>query len=110
MCIPPMHPKYKHLNWELKKLKGSDIEWLNLCGHQVTHFVGCIRSLNVDNSFCNHKNVKTTFDMKLIIFVSSTKERKTQVRWVVVVGQKTEKRTKTNKIFPNGSLMCSQAP
>jgi len=86
---PSDAPKIQKLELGVKKPRGSDIEWLNLCGHEVTHFVGCIGSLNVDNSSCNHKNVKTTFNMKLIIFVSSTKERKTQVRWVVVVGQKT---------------------
>ncbi len=46
---------------------------------------------NPNNSSCNHKNVKTTSNVGPIICVSSTKEGKTQVGWVVTIGQKKQK-------------------
>jgi hypothetical protein len=48
-------------------------------------FIGYIEKLNVDNSSCNYKSIGTTFDVRPTICVSFTKERKIQVRWVVVV-------------------------
>jgi len=63
------------------------MKWSNSCGDQATHFVSCIESLNVDNPYCNHKNAGTTFDVGLL-YVSFTKEGKTQVGWVIVVGRK----------------------
>jgi hypothetical protein len=72
---------------EVRKLGKSDIKWFNPYGDQATHFTSCT---NVKMFFCNCKNVGTTFDARLIICVSSTKEDKTQVGWAIDVGQKTQ--------------------
>jgi hypothetical protein len=37
----------------VKKIRGSDIMWSNLCGNQVTHFINCTENLNGKNSYCN---------------------------------------------------------
>jgi hypothetical protein len=71
----------------IQKLRGSDIEWSNPYGKQITHFIGCIKSPNVKNYFCNCKKIGTTFDAKPTIYISSTNERETQVGGVVVVKQ-----------------------
>ncbi len=79
-------PKIRKLELGVKEPRGSDIKRPNPCEGQTTHFISCIESPNVDNSFCNHKNVRTTPNVKLIISISSTKEGKTQVGWVDAIG------------------------
>jgi hypothetical protein len=49
------------------------------------------------------KNARTTFDVKLTICVSSTKERKTQAGWVTIVKQIMQRWVEANNIPPNGS-------
>jgi hypothetical protein len=63
----------------------------------------CIKSHNVKKFSYNRKKTGITFDARPAICVSSTNERKTQVKWVVVIGQKTRRWTKTNNVPPNGS-------
>jgi hypothetical protein len=75
----------------IRKLGGSDIEWSNLCGNQATHFNDCTKNPNVENSCCNHKKTRTTFDVGLTICVSSTNDGKTQVERVVTIGQRTQR-------------------
>jgi hypothetical protein len=79
-------PKIRKPKSTIRKLKGSDIKWSNLLGDQVTHFDGYTKSPNADNASYNCKNVKDTFDARLVICVSFAKERKTQVGWAIVVG------------------------
>jgi hypothetical protein len=79
-------PKIQKLESGIRKLGGHDIEWSNLLENQATNFNGYIESPNVDNSSYNRKNVRTTSNVGLTICVSSAKERKAQIGWVVVVG------------------------
>jgi len=79
-------PKIRKLKSRIRKLKGSDIKWSNLLGDHATHFDGYTKSPNVDNSSYNCKNVKTTFDVRLVICVSFAKEGKTQEGWATIVG------------------------
>jgi hypothetical protein len=58
----------------------------------------------VDNSSCNCKNVRTTYNAGPTICVSSAKEGKTQVRHATIVGRRTWRWAKTNNGSPNGSL------
>jgi hypothetical protein len=51
-------PKIQKPMLRVRKPKGSDIEWSNPCGDKATHFVGFIKSPNVENSSCNHKKHK----------------------------------------------------
>jgi len=51
---------------------------------QTTHFVGCTKRPNDNNSSCNCKNAKIAYDMRPNIYVLFVKERKTQVKCVVV--------------------------
>jgi hypothetical protein len=39
----------------IRKPGENDIKWSNPCGNQTTNFIGYIKSLNVENSCCNHK-------------------------------------------------------
>ncbi len=93
-------PKVWKPKSKVKKLKISYIEWSTLYGDQITHFVGYIKSPNVKNSCCNHKKVRTTFSVGPTICVSSSNERRTQVGWVVAIGWKVQKWTKTNNVIP----------
>jgi hypothetical protein len=68
----------------IKNLGGSDIECSNPYGNQTTHFISCTKGPKANNSFCNYKNATTTFDVGPTICVSSTKEGKTQARWVML--------------------------
>jgi hypothetical protein len=68
-------------------LRGNDIEWSNPYGNRTTHFIACTKSLNDKNSCYNHKKIGTTSGMGPIICVSSINERKTQIGWVVAIGQ-----------------------
>jgi hypothetical protein len=79
-------PKIQKPKSGIRKPRGSDIKWSNLLGDQATHVNGYIESPNVNNSFYNCKNVKTTSDAGLAICVSFANEGKTQVRWAAVVG------------------------
>jgi hypothetical protein len=74
----------------VRKLRGSDIKWSNPYGDQITHFIGCIKSLNVEKIYCNQKIV-TSLNARPIIFVSSANERKTQIGLADVVGQKAQR-------------------
>jgi hypothetical protein len=78
----------------------------NLCENQIMHFVSCIKNSNVENSCCNHKKIGTTFDAKPTICVSSTNKGKTQVGWATTIGWRARRWTRTNNVFPNGSLYC----
>jgi hypothetical protein len=57
---PTSTPKIQKPELKVRKPRGSDIKWSNPYGDQATHFVGCIESLNADNSYCDHKKIKTT--------------------------------------------------
>jgi hypothetical protein len=94
---------YEKPNSRVRKLGRNYIEWFNPCGDQTTHFDTYIENPNVDNSSCNHKNVRTTFDAKPTICVSSAKERKTKIGWIVIVRQRAQRWTRTNNVPPNGS-------
>jgi hypothetical protein len=72
-----------------KKPRRCDIKWSNTYGNQTTYFINCTKSLNAENSCCNHKKTKITSNAKFIICISSTNEMKTQIRWAIVVGQRT---------------------
>jgi hypothetical protein len=62
---------------KIKKPGRSDIKWSNLCGNQIIHFVGYIKNPNVENSSCNCKKTRTTFDVGFTICVSFSNEGKT---------------------------------
>ncbi len=83
-----MCQKLKKPDLKVKKLRKRDIEWSNPYRDQPTHFVGYTESLNVENFCCNCKKIITTFNAGPTICISSVNKRKTQVRWVVVVGGK----------------------
>jgi len=91
---------------KIRKQGGSDIKWSNLYWNQATHFTSYIKSLNAKNSCCNRKKQGTTFNAGLTICVSSTNKGKTQVGWVVVVGQRVQRWARTNNVPPNGSPCC----
>ncbi len=61
---PTNVPKIQKLELEVRKLGGNDINWSNRCGDQSTHFDGCIENLNVENSSCNNKKIRTTFNAR----------------------------------------------
>ncbi len=100
---PTSVPKIRKPELKVKKPKGSDINWSNLWGNQVTHFAGYTESPNVNNSSCNHYNAKTTSNVGPTICVSFAKEGKTQVRWATAIGWKAWRWARTNNIPPNGS-------
>ncbi len=54
-------------------------------------FTSCTKIPNANNFSYNCKTTRTTSDVRPIICVSSTKERKTQVRWDITIRQKTQK-------------------
>jgi len=96
-------PKIRKPKSRKRKRGGSDIKWSNPWKDKATHFVNYIESPNVDNSSHNCKNTGTTSDVGPTLCVAFAKEGKTHVGWVVVIGQKTRRWTKTNNIPPNGS-------
>jgi hypothetical protein len=63
-------PKIQKPKLGVRKLGGSDIKWSNPLGNQVTHFIGCIESISVENFFCNHKKTRITSDVGPMICVS----------------------------------------
>jgi len=79
-------PKIQKPKLGIRKPKGSDIKWSNLSGDQATYVNGYIESPNANNSSYNHKNVKTTSNVGLVICVSFANKGKTQVKWAAVVG------------------------
>jgi hypothetical protein len=83
-------PKIPKPELGVKKPRGSDIKLSNPLGDQVTHFAKYTKSLNAKNSYCNYKKIRTTFDTKPTICISSTNKRTTQARWVVV-GQRVKR-------------------
>jgi len=81
-------PKIQKPKLKIRKLEGNDIEWSNPYGNQTIHFVDYIESPNVKNYKYNCKKIGTTFDVGLIICISSTNKGKTQVRWVATIRQR----------------------
>jgi len=86
---PTRTPKIQRLDLGVRKLRGSDIDWFDPYGNKTTHFIDCIKSLNVVNSSCNHKKIGATFEAIRTMHVSFTNEGKIQVGWVTIIGQKT---------------------
>ncbi len=58
---------------------------------------------DVTNFAYNHKKVGTTFETRPTICESLVSEGKTQVKWVVVVGQIVRWCIKVNNVLPKGS-------
>jgi len=52
-------PKIWKFVWGVKKLGESDVDRLNPCGNQITHFIGWMESFNVTNFVYNCKKVGT---------------------------------------------------
>jgi hypothetical protein len=65
-------PRIWILDSSVRKPRGSDIDWFNLSGNQATHFVGYNESLNAPKKICNRKKIGSTFEVRLIMHVSST--------------------------------------
>ncbi len=86
----------------VRKLGGSDLEWSNPCGNQTTHFVGNIKSPNAQNYCCNCKKTGSTSYARPTICISSTNKGKTQVQWVIVLGEKHEGEPKQTTMLPMG--------
>ncbi len=72
----------------VRKLGRSEMDRFNPCGDQTTHFTSQMENLDVTNFAYNHKKVGTTFETRPTICELLMSEGKTQVRWVVAVGQK----------------------
>jgi hypothetical protein len=53
----------------------------------MTHFVGCIESLNAPNSSRNHKKIGNTSEVGPTMYISSANKRRIQVGWAITVGQ-----------------------
>ncbi len=101
---PTSAPKIQKLKLGVRKLRRGYIKWSNPCGNQATHFAGCTESFSAKNSSCNCKKIRTTFDARPIICISSTNEGKTQVKWAVIVRWKVWKWIRINNFPPNGSF------
>jgi len=69
----------------------------------MTHFVNCTKSPNAPNFSYNCKKSNNTSRARPIMCVSSTNERKTQVRWATTVGQKVGRRVSANNTLPKRS-------
>jgi hypothetical protein len=80
----------------VKKPKGNDIYWFNPYGDQATHFIGYIENPNASNSSYNCKKIGNTSKAGPTMCISSTNNEKTQVGWVVEVGQKARRWTNVN--------------
>jgi hypothetical protein len=103
---PTSVPKVWKPKSRVRKLRGSDLKWSNPCGDQTSHFVGYTKSPNAQNFCCNSKKTKTTSYARSSICISSINERKTQVRWVIVIGPKAQRWAWANNVLPNGSPYC----
>ncbi len=90
----------------VKNLGRNDLKRSNPRGDQVAHFVGYIKSPNAQNSCCNCKKIGTKSYARPTICISSINEGKTQVKWVIDIGWKTQKWTQANNSPPNGSPYC----
>jgi len=75
-------PKIRKPKSRIKKSRGNDIKWSNLCENQATHFASYLKSLNADNSSYNCKNIRSTYDVRPIICVSFAKEGKENTNMV----------------------------
>jgi hypothetical protein len=71
-------PKIWKPESRVKKSKGSDIEWSNPYGDQVTHFTNYI-----EMSYYNCTKIRITFNARPTICVSSAIKGKTQVGFKV---------------------------
>ncbi len=96
-------PKIQKPDVRVRKPRKNDIHWFNPCGNQTTHFVGCIKSFNVENFCCNHKKTRITFDVKRTICILFANEGKTQVRVVVILRWKVQRWGIVNNVPLNGS-------
>jgi len=85
---PMRAPRTQILDSNIKKPKGSDIDWSNPCGDKATHFVNCTESPNLLNFSYNRKKVGNVSKARPTMCISSTNEGKTQVKWVATVGWK----------------------
>jgi hypothetical protein len=103
---PISAPKIRKLVLCVKKLGGSDMDKFNPCGDQVTHFMNWMESPNVANSIYDRKKMDTTSKIWTTICVSSESERKNQVRWVIIVGQRVWRRVKANNTPPKRFPCC----
>jgi hypothetical protein len=65
-------PRIRTMDSSVRKPRGSDINWFNVCGNQATHFVDCNESLNVPNFSYNRKKIGSTFEVRLIMHISFT--------------------------------------
>jgi hypothetical protein len=99
---PTNVPKVWKPKLGVKKLGRNDLKRSNPCGNQVAHFVGYIKSLNAQNSCCNCKKIGTTSYARPTICISSINEGKTQVKWVINIGWKTQKWPQANIVLPMG--------
>jgi hypothetical protein len=85
-------PKIRKLKSRVRKPKRSDIKWSNPCVDQAIHFIDCNENPNAENFCYNCKKTRITFDTKPItICISSINERKTQVGWIVDIGQRMQR-------------------
>jgi hypothetical protein len=91
-------PKIWKPELRVKKWKGSDIEWSNPYGNQVTHFINYI-----EKHYCNRKKIRTSSNARHIICISPANKGKTQIGWIIIIGQKMQRWAKTNNVPPNGS-------
>jgi hypothetical protein len=96
--------KIRKLESWIRKPWGNDIKWYNIWGDQTTHFISSTKNLTANNSSCNYKNAKITFDVGPTICVSFAKKRKTQIGWAATIGRKTRRWAKVNNTSRNGSL------
>jgi hypothetical protein len=84
-------PKIWKPEYRIRKLGRSDTEWSKPCGDQITHFVNCTESSNVENSSYNYKKTWTTLNEGSTICVLFVNKRKPQVGWVITIGWRTWK-------------------
>jgi hypothetical protein len=86
---PIITPKIQRLDLGVRKLGGSDIDLSNPYGNKAKHFVGYTKSFNAVSFPCNHKTIGATFEAIQTMHLSFANERKTQVGWATIIGQKT---------------------
>ncbi len=86
--------RIQKLDLGVRKYGRSDIDW-------STHFIDCTKSLNVPNYFCNRKRKGSMFKIWPTMCVTFTKNRKTQVGWVV--RRRVQRWIIANNIFPKGT-------
>jgi len=78
--------------------KGNDIDGFNPYGNQVMHH-NWMENPNATNFASNCTKVGTTYETTPTIYISSTNEGKTKVRWGAIVGQKVWKCVNVNNIL-----------